>query len=93
MTRAQSTRGEAFIRGGWGVLMITKGAVFITGWRSFEAWRLVEEKEYLKFNFHVNHSVAQYGDILIKLKLLIVNGINNLNQEQFIFNQKELFKM
>ena len=62
MTRAQSTRGEAIIRGGWGVLMITKGAVFITG-RSFEALRLVEEMQYLKFNFHVNHSMAQYGDI------------------------------
>ena len=73
--------------------MITKGAVFITERHSFEAWRLVEEMQYLKFNFHVNHSVAQYRDIYIKLNLLIVNGINNLNQEQFIFNQKELFKM
>ena len=73
--------------------MTTNGAVCITGRRSIEAWRLVEEMQYLKFNFHVNHSVAQYGDIQIKLKLLIVNGVNNLNLEQFIFNQKELFKM
>ena len=43
--------------------MTTKGAVFITGRRSIEAWRLVEEMQYLKFNFHINHSVAQYGDI------------------------------
>ena len=63
MTRAQSTTGEALIREGWGVLMITKGALFITEQRSFEAWRLVEEMQYLKCNFHVNHSVAQYRDI------------------------------
>ena len=33
--------------------MITKGAVFITGRRSFKAWRLVEEMQYSKLNFHV----------------------------------------
>ena len=33
--------------------MITKGAMFITRGRSFKAWRLVEEIQYSKFNFHL----------------------------------------
>ena len=73
--------------------MITKGAVFITGRRSFKAWRLVEEMQYSKFNFHVMIDTGTIRGHLDKIKLLIVNGVNNFNQGQIIFNQKELFKM
>ena len=50
--------------------MITKGAVFITGWHSFKAWRLVEEMQYSKFNCHVMIDTGTIRGHLDKTKVI-----------------------